>query len=231
MKKIFQDKIDERVHNQFVRFGKGKYENRARINLQVKKDKIRTTSSFEYANDFVELAGEIIGKENSKVSGVVLSKESISEQLKEKGISAEEKKKAMIFENPIEQELSGEQLKFIIDNSYFSLFDISSQELSLKTKKKLPRPGKGREAKVDDKFCVLECSLKFLQKIKDAFFFDVPECKKCRIAHTYEISEIVMPKEEKNFEKIRLLAKRKGKLIRRINADNKEILKEKEFEA
>jgi hypothetical protein len=40
-----------------------------------------------------------------------------------------------------------------------------------------------------------------------------------------------MPKGEKDFEKLRLMAKRKGKLQRKVTLDGKDIIKEKDFEA
>lgn len=231
IKKIFQDKIDERVHNQFVRFGKGNYQGRALIKLQVKKDALKIQGSFEYANDFVEIVSEILGESKAEVSGIVLSKESAGGKLRDADVHISEKKKSMVFESSISQELTGKQLKLIVDNSYFSLLDVSSQGVNLKIKKKLPKPGKSGEGKIDDKFCSLELPLSMLHKVKEAFFFDAPECKKCSTIHTYEIKEIILPKDEKNFEKIRLLAKRKGKIIRKIDADGRELFKEKEFEA
>jgi len=109
------------------------------------------------------------------------------------------------------------------------MLDAEGQGISLKMKKKLPKPGKSGEAKIDDKFCILEADLKYWLKIKD--FFMLPDCKKAKISHTYIIEEIVMPKGEKDFAKIREMAKRKGKLIRKEEVDGREDKKELEFEA
>ena len=58
----------------------------------------------------------------------------------------------------------------------------------------------------------------------------LPECKKCKISHVFEINEIIMPEGEKDFAKVREVAKRKGKIIRRIEVDGRECAEEKEFE-
>ena len=72
IKEIFNGNC-ERTHNQFVRFGKGKFENRAVLNLQ-KTSKIKLRGSFEWANDFVEIASELA---DIKFSGIILSKENL----------------------------------------------------------------------------------------------------------------------------------------------------------
>ena len=228
IKKIFQDKIDESVHNQFVRFSKGAYNNKAILNLQ-KGTKIKLKSSFEYVNDFVDFVSELGG---GKVSGIVLSKENISQIMSKNNIkgNSETKKRGLFYQNSIDnQELNSDQIRELVKNSYSTLVDIEGQGFILKTKKKLPQPGKGTNIKSNDKFCVLEADLKFWPKIKEAFFWDLLECKKARIVHDYVIEEIIFPKNEKDFEKIRIMAKRKGKIIRKMTVDGKELTKEKEF--
>jgi hypothetical protein len=100
----------------------------------------------------------------------------------------------------------------------------------LKTKKSLPKPGKDKE-KIDDKFCLMEIDGKYWLKIKEAFFWDLPECKKAYIEHEIKISEIILPKGEKEPAKIRELAKRKGTIVRKMIADGKETSREIPFEA
>ena len=56
------------------------------------------------------------------------------------------------------------------------------------------------------------------------------EGRKISIKHKFVIESIVMPKNEKDYTKIREMAKRKGKIIREADVDGKEIVKEKDFE-
>jgi len=217
IKKVWQD-MGEEVHQYFVRFSRGSFENRAVLNLQ-KTTKIKLKGSFEWANDFVKIAAEI---SQLNFSGIIMGKQEIEELSQ-----FTTKKKELIY-----YEVSGltsEQVKKIQDRAYCMLLDAENEEVKLKIKKKLPKPGKGGEGKVDDKFCQLESDLKYWTQVKEAFMF--PECKKCKIAHTFLIEQIIIPEGEKDFSKIRELAKKKGKIIRTMEIDKQESKEEKEFVA
>ncbi|MEM4152921.1 MAG: hypothetical protein QXK80_02295 [Candidatus Pacearchaeota archaeon] len=222
IKKIFENKVDETVHKQFVRFGKGTYELRAIINVTKQVDKIKISSTFELANDLVEFVSTLVPK--LSVSGIILSKNKID--------GYEFRKKQGILACEINKEMSADELKELSIKVYAMLFDCSAPGILLKIKKRLPKPGKSGETKVDDKFCVLELDKKFWPQLHNEFLWDLPtDFKKARIEHSYIIKELVLPKDEKDFEKMRIMAKRKGKIIRKIVVDNQEINKEKEFEA
>lgn len=126
--------------------------------------------------------------------------------------------------------MNEEQLKELERNSYFTLLDLEGKDFKLKIKKKLPKPGKN-EDKIDGKFCQLEADEKLYSKIKKDFFWDIPNAKKINIKHKIIIESIIMPEGEKDFSKIREIAKRKGKIIREADIDGKIIIKEYEFEA
>lgn len=218
IKKIFEDKIDELTHKQFTRFGKGDYQKKAVYNVKIGKELV-LSSTYELSNDILEFISLISNK--IKSDGIILSKEK-SSFFAEIGI---EKEKARLFEYTVLRELSSDQIKKIANDSYFALLDCEFNGGKLKVKKKLPKPGKGPEAKVNDKFCVLNLDLKFLDKVKQEFLFDVKEnFKKSRIEHTYHIKEIKIPeslKKEKNPEKIRLGALRVGEIERTVDLDGK----------
>jgi len=216
IKKIFLGKEDEQVHLQFIRFGKGKFENRALLKLQ-KSSGIKLSGSFEYARDFAVLASELA---DVKFSGIIMSKEKLD--------FGNEKKKAEVFAYEVEN-ISSEKIKEISPKAYVLLLDGEGQGIRLKCKKKLPMPGKSGTAKKDDKFCQIEADLKHWDKIKEAFFWDVPECKKVSISHDFVIESLIFPQGEKDFEKIRILTKRQGKIIRKIEANKKLLTYEKEF--
>lgn len=228
LRKIFEKKSDDKVHRQFIRFGKGEFNGRFILNLH-KSKRIKVKTSFELANDLVDLCSEF---GNSKVSGLVLSKNDISNIMSQNKIQgdSETKKGGLYFENEIkEQVLTKEQIMKLSENSYFMLLDMENENFVLKMKKKLPKPGKA-EDKIDDKFCQLEADEKFYSKIKEALFWDVKESKKINIKHSISIKEIVMPKGEKDFAKIREMAKRKGTILRKIIVDEKETEQKIEFE-
>lgn len=213
LKKVLAGKSDEDSHRYFTRFGKGEFARRFLLSLN-KGNKIKIKASFEFANDFVKFVRE---NSNIKFSGKVLSREKVS--------GREGRKKAGVFVYEIEQSSLEE-----FDNAYFFLLDANNSEIVLKIKKSLPKPGKEAE-KIDDKFCLLETDLKYWPKLKEAFFWDIPECKKAEIGHTLKITGIILPKGEKDPSKIRELAKRKGAIIRKMTIDGKGSAKEIPFEA
>jgi len=230
LKKVLSGKDDEVTHRYFIRFGKGQFNRRFLIKLDKGAAKLKIKTSFELANDLLVLAAELGG---GNVSGIVLSKKEISDVMSKSKIlgNSEEKRGGLFFKNNIEnQKLSGEQIMELVSNSYFALINVEGSGFIFKTKEKLPKPGKDEE-KIDDKFCSFDLDLKYWAQVKEAFFWDVPDCKKAIIEHDLSIKEIEFPRGEKDPAKIRELAKRVGKIVRRFNCDGKEISKEYEMRA
>jgi len=229
VKKVFDKQLDEEVHRQFIRFGKGEYDGRFPLSLR-KSKKIKVKSGFEFANDFVILCAKL---GDANVSGIVLSKEDISSMMSQNNIegTSETKKGGLYYQNNIpNQKLKKEQLIELEKVAYVTLLDIEGEGFKLKMKKKLPKPGKNAD-KIDNKFCQFEAEEKFYSLIKEDLFWDMPEAKKTAITHTVKVDQIVMPEGEKDYAKIRELAKRKGVLIRKSVVDDKESSKEVAFEA
>lgn len=223
IRKIFQDKVDEGIHRHFVRFGKGTYGMKAVMNVRKQKEKVKISTTFEYAIDFIEFILSFV--DSVKVSGFVWSRQEIQ--------GLEGKKKKGLFNYEIDKEIKKEELNKILSDCYFALLDCSVPGMELKVKKKLPKPGKGSKKNIGDKFCVLSIENKLWAEFHKEFLFDLPEnFKKARIEHTYVIKEIVISPELKkqgDFEKIRQGAKRKGQIIRKIIVDEKESENKKDF--
>ena len=203
IKKIFENNVDnnvdDKVHRQFTRFSKGVFENRALTKIKKSKDKFTIYASFDLANDLVLIFSGFIRETN------------ISGRLLKKGKKQD-----------IEEKVNSERLKNLISENDYCLIDINENSFFLKCKKAIPKPGKN----LDPKFCSAALPLEAL----DELTFDIKEnFKRAEISHTYIINEIVIPKEYENDpEKARIFAKRKGKIIRLIKIDGKEIKSEKE---
>jgi len=217
IKRVFEGKNDDASHRQFVRFGKGEYGGRALLSLWKTKN-VKIKGSFEFANDFVLF---IAGLGNVSFNGEILSKDEIS------GLDG--KKKAGKWVYAVEN-FTSSQVKNLSDKIYYFLLNAEQEGIKLKIKDKLPKPGKD-ESKVDDKFCQMEIDEKYYRAAKEDFFWDFPDGKKIEVEHKLIIKEIVPPKGEKDFAKIREMAKRKGRIIRTANIDGKEVRFEKDFEA
>ncbi|MAG28272.1 hypothetical protein CMI47_22335 [Candidatus Pacearchaeota archaeon] len=210
LKKIIEGRGDEDSHEYFVRFGKGDYKRRFLIGFN-KGAKVKIKASFELANDFVRFVRE---NKDVKFSGKVFMKEKLP--------GKDAKKKGGTFMYEIEESQLEE-----FEGAYFYLLNVKDDEIVLKVKKSLPKPGKNEE-KIDDGFCSLTVDEKYWPKLKEIFFWDVPEGKKVKIEHELLIDEIVLPEGEKDPAKIRELAKRKGKIIRKMDIDGN--VEEKEYE-
>lgn len=217
--KIFHGKIDEHVHSQFIRFGKGEYRGRGLLSWRQTADKAKLKGSFEFANDFVLFVAR---QENITFNGSIWSKEPLS------GLDGKKKSGKLVYEV---SDITSQKILELQGQVYCFLLNADSIDIKLKIKGKLPKPGKG-EDKVDNKFCQLELTGKHSQTAKADFFWDVSDCKKAEAQHIFIITDIVLPKTgEKDFAVLRELAKRKGKVIRVLEIDGKEVKSEKPFEA
>lgn len=213
IKKIFLGETDDFAHRQFVRFGKGVYGGKAVMHFW-KTGKIKLSGSAEYANDFVLFASEL----GNHFSGIVLSKDPLE------GLQG--RKKTGLWEYHFSG--SSDAVRDLLPRAYMLLLDADG-EVVLRIKKKLPKPGKSSESKIDDKFCSLEVGLEHEGKVKDWFFWDA-DGKKMKASHEYHIAEIVLPNGENSPELLRLHAKRKGRIVRRLVVDGKEESSERSFE-
>lgn len=217
--KIVKKEIDDSVHRKFTRFSKGIFENKAVMNIS-RNGKIKISGTYDIVNDLVEFLASI--SSSLKISGILMSRGQIS------GFQGKEKKG--IYNYELNETIDGKKLSEIVKNSFYALLDCSGNGVELKTKKKLPRPSSKGIDKVNDKYVVCSLDIKFWPQVKNEFLFDLPDGKKFRMIHRYDIKEIVMPKGEKDFEKIRVMAKRKGRLSRNSEVDGKPFSSALDFE-
>lgn len=207
-----EGKKGQEVKRYFLRFGKGQYNRRFRISFQ-KGKQIKIRASYEFANDFVNFIRE---NKDVKFSGKVMSLDKIEGKTgRKKGASYTYE----ITESSIDE----------FENVYYYLLNANAGDIVLKIKKSLPKPGK-EEDKIDDKFCSLDLDLKYWEKVKEMFFWDVSDCKKANVEHDIIVEDVELPKGEGNPTKIRELAVRKGKIVRRIECDGKQSEKEYKLE-
>ncbi len=213
IRKIFEDKADNLVHNHFIRLGKGEYE-RAFISIK-KSKKVSIKTSYEFSNDLLNLIienaeGEII------VSGVIFSNKD-----EELDIEHEKSKRSKLYKYLIKsQEISKTKLKEIYEKfkDGYLLLNVNAGNCSLKCSNSLPKPG----GSLKDNFC--SASFNNIDVAKD-FAFDVPDFKNLKIKHIYQIQELVVG-NEKNDEEMRKNSKRKGKIIRILDIDGNHIEKQ-----
>lgn len=234
IKKIVDGQTDGLVHIQFQKFSKGEFKNRALIEAKKTAKNWTIKTSAEFATDLVLSVAEEVGDEKTEITGAIVSTVNLKEipEFKEILATAEIKQFQGVKRFILKQEITGNEIINLIKSfpkAFFGL-SFSSGKSQLKIKAKSPKsskPGKGDEAPKAD-FCNLKTEN---QEIVKEFLFDIGEFKKVKVNHTFFVDEIIFPKDEEDYSKIRELAKRKGKIIRKIDIDEKEQVKEIEFEA
>lgn len=228
--KIFWGKTDEEVRSEFIKFGRGIYENRYVIEVKKQKNLWSIKTSSEFANFFVRKILEGANEE-IKIKGIIISTSNIEDDCQ---FEIENIKKYMGIKQAVIN-CSTEKNKILnLMNKHpraFYALSFSANGNELKIKAKPPKSGKpgtstkgGNAPKAD--FCSLKTSDKEI--VRD-LVFDIEEFKEIKIKHTIEINEIEIPKNAETPEETREKAVRRGKIKRFVNADGREQVREKEF--
>jgi len=225
IKKLFDKQIDNSVHLQFQKFGKGEFRDRALVNVKHTGNKYTIVTTAEFANEMVRVLAEKLGDEKSHIKGAIITTLDLDIDFKEK------KQFQGVKKYFIEKEMSGNEILNLINKfpkAFFALtFD--SQEFKLKIKPKAPKSGKPsskKGAKPVPDFCRLVTTD---VKLGQDFVFEKPDFNKAEISHDFIITEIIKPEGEKDYAKARELAKIKGKILRKAIIDDKEMNSEIDF--
>jgi hypothetical protein len=229
IKKIFNKEFDEEVHSDFLKFGKGEFQDKYLIEAKKQKDKWTIKTGPEFANHFVKMLLK-------EASGTIPMKGVIVTTLKLEGEIGFPIKKVGNFQGirkiEIDTEVSPLEILGLMEKYprvFFALsFSVNGNDLKIKPKApKSAKPSSGdKEAKAE--FCSLKTANPSLVK---EIFFDFPEFKEISIRHTIRINEMVYPSNIESLkpEEIRLQSKRKGVVVRKILIDGREEVKEAEF--
>ena len=233
IKKIFENKTDNLVHVQFQKFSRGEFKDKAVILYSKGKDKFSISTTYEYANDLVRMMAEKLGSNKTKITGVIVSTRDLTGQLNFTG----KKQFAGVKQYILDGDMSGKEIIDLLDKlptAFFALsFKVGETELKIKPKAPISgKPSTKADAAPKADFCKLYTTDK---NILRSFVFDSEvldsEAKKAEIKHVFLINDITLPKGETEPLRIRELAVRKGKILRLIKIDEKELKKEHDFAA
>lgn len=229
IKKIFEGIFDEKIHSDFLKFGRGEYKNKYLIEGKRQAKKWAIKAGAEYVNFLVRRCLE-------KVDGLVEIKGVIVSTLDLRDEINFEIKKVSNFQGVrkhlIDSEIESSQILSLIDKypKVFFALSFKGDGFVLKIKPKSPKSEK--KGKEDGEPVVDFCSLKTEDKtLVDELFFDVNDFQEVFISHTINITEIIYPKNVENLKpaEIRGLAKKKGVITRRVNVGGAEKTSEAEF--
>ena len=229
IKKIFEGIFDEKIHSDFLKFGRGEYKNKYLIEGKRQAKKWAIKAGAEYVNFLVRRCLE-------KVDGLVEIKGVIVSTLDLRDEINFEIKKVSNFQGVrkhlIDSEIESSQILSLIDKYPKVFFALSFKGDGFVLKIKPKSPNSEKKGKEDGEPVVDFCSLKTEDKtLVDELFFDVNDFQEVFISHTINITEIIYPKNVENLKpaEIRGLAKKKGVITRRVNVGGAEKTSEAEF--
>ena len=226
------------VHRHFYRYSKGDFIGPA-MKISQTNTKITLKGSHEYEDLILEIVAKTIPDANQKfeIKGKLISGEDINKIISELGFNWNLKKSTGQVQNykaDILDEATKDQLVESIDlfreNSYLLLNFNLNPSCKVSTKKNIPQPSKKKieEDDVDKRiqFCTgyLSNKEKNLQIVLESslpdFISEIPEkWKNITIFNNYKMTEVEIPKNIQNSRLLRIMAIRKGKLLRSIDID------------
>ncbi|MBM3200307.1 hypothetical protein FJZ53_05180 [Candidatus Woesearchaeota archaeon] len=222
IRQIVEKKTDDAVHKKLARYGKGEYD-RGILLLSKTKSGIKLKASWDWSNDLFGIVADNI-KKSAEVKGKIIAPRDFKSEL---GVDSAFSKRGKLYTAEIEANMTPEQMKSIYDKFKhdFLLLNIKSDDFKLSVKNAIPKPG----GAIKEDFCSASLPLDSLDEF--AFDFD-KNFSEAKIVNKFLITELVVPKQyESDFAMARLMAKRKGKLVRVITVDGKEVKKEYAMEA
>lgn len=230
IKKIFDKKADELVHLQFQKFSKGEFRNRAAIVAKKTKNNYSLSTTPEYANELVRATAEkMLPGDKARITGAVISTRDFTGELDFKDKKQFQGVKRYILDT----QLSKEDILNLCDKypKAFLALSFKTGATELKIKPKAPKSGK-LSSKKNEGLKADFCKLKTDDfNLIAGFIFDVNNFKSVEITHDFIITELDIPKDEKDPVKMREDTIRKGKIIRKIKVNGDEKIKETDFSA
>ncbi|MCX6695227.1 MAG: hypothetical protein NTU61_02890 [Candidatus Altiarchaeota archaeon] len=216
VKDFFVGSPEDWVHQRFVRYGRGVFDGPV---LEAKVGKvIKVSGSEEYCN----IVGFVVVDSCPglfSVSGSVVGKSDFRGLLKDASVPFKDKSKKGVYTVEVSGELSSDALKKVYLSSgdaavLLTLKSVGNKDYGMKCKKKLPKPG----GKKDSDFFTASMGLDALKKLRAEVFFDVPaDFAEAGIEH------------KKDPARVRIEAKRKGVIERKVVTDGRETASKKDF--
>jgi hypothetical protein len=249
IQKIIEDKADEFCHARFLKYGIGAHPG-PRAKLRFTSNRITFKGDLGFEEIFLRGYMEGAPEGNHKVSGKVVTYEDRKEELEKIQMPLTWKesggKRATTFKadvkGSIPQEHIGELVKMTGPTTFF-LLSMSPKsggkpwKINIKTSFPKARTSDDEENEKDPKFVKGAFdrngkSMEFVvsEILPDFREFVTEDVKKAYLHQDIVIEDIEIPKEKgRSFAELRKMAKKKGKLIRRLDVDGEEHEKEYSF--
>ncbi|TXT53237.1 MAG: hypothetical protein BAJALOKI1v1_2580003 [Promethearchaeota archaeon] len=232
------------VHRHFNRYSRGSFSGPS-LKMRAYSTKIVLKGSLEYEDIIQEIVVKTISEESIEVNGKVSSTQDISSTLDKLNLdwnleetTGKTKKYKAEFKETISKDKLLEAIEAFREHSYLMLSFDKGKYTKVSTKKRLPRPSKKNpvEEDIDKKvsFCsgyVVNTQANMnliISKLLPDFRSEIPkEWNQLILNNYYKIDAIEIPKNIKDSRLLRIMAIRKGKLIRSMEVDD--ITNEKQY--
>jgi len=242
---IIKTPIEENlsIHRHFYRYSRGDFIGPG-LRITKTKAKITLKGSHEYEDLILELVTRTLSEDSVEIKGTLITGSDIGKLITELGFDWKLKKSTGKTQNykvniidTVEKERLLDSIEAFRENSYFLISFNIGPSCKVTTKKRIPQPSK-KKAEDDDiakriQFCAgfMTNSDKNTELIIDSALHDfkaeIPEVwKKITLTNNYKIKEIKLPKNIKDTRLLRVMAIRKGILIRTIDIDGEIIEKQ-----
>jgi len=224
------------VHRHFYRYSKGEFIGPA-LTISKTKAKITLKGTHEYEDLIQEITCKTASEDSFEIKGVLISGKDISETISNLGLDWRIKKSTgqtknykAEFIDTINKNTLIETIEKLRESSYLLLSFNNGPSCKVTTKKRIPQPSK-KKAEDDDlskriQFCsgVIDNTDRNINLVLDLALSDfkskIPEnWKKLSLTNNYKISDIEIPKNIKNSMLMRIMAIRKGKMLRSLEVD------------
>ncbi|MGV8142568.1 MAG: hypothetical protein ACP5NS_02935 [Candidatus Pacearchaeota archaeon] len=215
--KLHKGSVDSLAHLQFEKYSRGNFTDKAIVQGKHSKDAYSFVTTSEYASDFIRACAEELGAKSTAVTGVVISTKPLPPTIKHNGIS----QFMGVKKYDISGNFSGHEIIQICDavpRAFVALtFSTPSSELKIKPKApKSAKPSSPTEEGPKVDFCKLKTTNPHFAK---RLFFEVDDFKTAEARHTFEITDIEVPKNEPDPVQMREKAIRIGKVVRKLTVD------------
>jgi hypothetical protein len=234
------------VHRHFYKYSKGEFIGPA---LKITKTNTRITlkGTHEYEDLILESVVNTLSEEEVQIKGILISGNDISDLITSLGFDWMLKKSTSQTQNykakilsTTDKETLLESIEAFRKTSYYLISFNVSPTCKVTTKNRIPQPSQ-KKVEEDDvskriQFCtgVLNNTENNLRTVLDLVLSDfkaeLPEkWKTITITNNYRITDIILPEDVDNWGLKRILAIRKGKLIRSLDIDQEIIEKQYNF--
>lgn len=208
----------EHAHNKFIRYSKGSFVGPLLI-MRFTANSVKLAGSFHFGDEFLYLVSDVLGNREVHIKGSLVWNAELSKELESLGIKYVKVTKSRgIFKYVLDNDV---KLTDFMDTlgKYNLLVSLKTGDISLTMKSSFPKPNK----EFGPDFCKVTLPKEFIEPVLKEFAFDVEKekCKRIDISHLIEVEDILLPDCD-NFEEARRLAKRKGKLTRKVIVNSEE---------